>query len=205
MKKKHLKATLFIVLLAFQLACGQTQSVLDNNNQNKNVNQMNLTALVNVIQEEKKEINYFAHLKPQHREVLQEWLKDKLYLRPAVEEIDSSLDKSELESIHKKGWTQFYTAADINKDGREDFAVLLVDETKKNKFALAIFNGSLSKGQLPNYFTEDLNGISDSFIRYENESDGYFSSDSYLLLSGKERGCAGFIPKKKVYEAVVCL
>ena len=143
-------------------------------------------------------------MKPEHREVLQEWLKDRTHLRPAVEEIDNTLDKSKLESIHKKGWTQFYTIADINKDRKEDFAVLLVNVNEVNRFAIAIFNGNISKGQSPNFFEENLNGISQVFIEYITTKDDYFSSDSFLLLND-ERNCGGFIPKKNVYEAVVCI
>lgn len=207
MKSNNLKFAFIIVLLSVQFACGQTQSVLENSNQNKteNVNQTNSNSVGNTVEEKKKEVDYFAHLKPEHKEVLQEWLKTRPYLRPAVEEIDSTLDKGELQDIRKNSRTQFYTVADINKDGKEDFAVLLVDTEKENKFAIAIFNGKLSKEQMPNHFEENLTGISESYIEYVNERDDYFSSNSFLLLSGKKRGCGGYIPKKKVYKAVVCM
>jgi hypothetical protein len=210
MKHFDFKYVLFLCLLAFQLACGQTQTVSNENNNKKNAantNQANITSVVDETEVQKKEVDYFAHLKPEHKEVLQEWLKKRPYLRPAIEEIDSTLGKSELEDVHKNSRTQFYTIADINKDGKEDFAVLLIDTERKNKFAIAIFNGKFSKGQVPNHFEENLNRISDSHIEYvkEKDSDNYFSSNSFLLLSDKERGCAGFVPKNKVYEAVVCI
>ena len=37
----------------------------------------------------------------------------------------------------------FYVAADFNKDGKQDFAFMLVKKVgKKNKFAVAIFNNT---------------------------------------------------------------
>ena len=34
--------------------------------------------LASVVEEKKNDTDYFAHLKPEHKEVLQEWLRKKL-------------------------------------------------------------------------------------------------------------------------------
>jgi len=212
MKLFDFKFAFVLFLPAFQIACGQTQNVQNNNQNNSHTKAENAIQTISnstafYVEEKKKDVDYFTHLKPEHKKVLQEWLKTKSYLRPAIEEIDSILDKSALGNVHKNSQTQFYTVADINKDGKEDFAVLLIDTCgKKDKFALAIFNGNVNKGHLPNYFEENLNGISNSNIEYINKRDNYFSSDSFLLLSDKRgNGCVGFIPNEEGYKAIVCI
>jgi hypothetical protein len=205
---KHCESNLilFIVLIAFQLSCVQARTVSINNSQNFVWNETvkDNSNSASVVEEKKNDTDYFAHLKPEHKEVLQEWLKKKPYLKPAVEKTDGNLDENKLKKNHSKGWTQFYTVADINKDGKEDFAILLVKVNEENKFAVAVFNGELRKGQSPTFFDENFNEISKVYIEYVNEKDEYFSSDSFLLLND-ERGCVGFIPKKNVYESVVCI
>ena len=171
MRKLNHKFAFLIVLLAFQIACGQKQNISENSNQNnaqnksENVNQANSNSVANNVEEKKKEVDYFAHLKVEHKEVLQKWLKIKTFLRPAVEEIDNSMFQEKYkehfednmkflrETVGKDGY-QYYSKGDFNKDGKEDFAVLLVDnrkdkETNTDKFALAIFNAPFKKARCP--------------------------------------------------------
>ena len=97
------------------------------------------------------DVDYYAHLKPKHREILREWLKTKTYLRPAVEELDDYMVQVKDESIFEDNLKflretigessyQYYAVGDMNQDGRVDFAVLLVDTRKQkdniDRFAL---------------------------------------------------------------------
>lgn len=168
----------------------------------------------------KKEIDYFAHFQPKHREVLREWLKRKKYLRPAVEEIDDGMfqeenyqDKQKFrenfeenlkflrDTVGKNGY-QYYAVGDMNRDGKKDFAVLLVDsrppkadEGTVDRFSLAIFNAPFKKGQSPNYYEEKLHGITNSYIVFDKMIKkhlflGKFESDVY---------CATYYSKGKTY------
>ena len=137
---------------------------------NQNVNSPNS----NIKSAETKTVDYFAHIKPEHREVLREWLKSKPFLRPAVEEIDDCMfqeknyqDKDNFkknfegnmkmlrETVGENGY-QYCSIGDMNHDGKVDFAVLLVDSSKDTDefpdFALAIFNAPFKKVQSPVYF-----------------------------------------------------
>ena len=165
----------------------------------------------------KNEIDYFAHLQPKHREILRRWLKTKPYLRPGVEEIDNSMFTAEYkdhfednikmlrEAVGAKGY-QYYSVGDMNRDGETDFAVLLVDSRKDqdddtDKFALAIFNAPFKIGQAPNYYEEDLYGITNSYIVFNKMIPkhlylGKFESDVY---------CATYYAKGKTYYFKDCI
>jgi hypothetical protein len=202
----------------------QSQSSMNINNKqivliNQNVkNQSSSDANIS----HKKNVDYFAHLQSKHREVLQEWLKSKEYLRPAVEEVDNGMfqeknyqDKENYqknfegnmrmlrESVGENGY-QYYSVGDMNRDGKEDFAILLVDTRKQKEdvdhFALAIFNAPLRKGQSPSYYEENLYGITNSYIVFDKMIEkhlflGKFESDVY---------CATYYPKGKTYYFKDC-
>ena len=223
-----ISAILKISLIGFAfltVSCAvKEQTVQSQINSNANFNQM-VTPNQNVnVQSsnanttETKAIDYFAHLKPEHREVLQQWLKSKTFLRPAVEEIDNGMfqeknytDKENFkknyeenmkmlrESVGENGY-QYYSVGDMNRDGKADFAVLLVDSSSKDTdkfpdFALAIFNAPFKKGQSPAYFEQNLNGVTNSYIVYDLMTKkhlflGKFESDIYA---------ATYYPKGKTY------
>jgi hypothetical protein len=211
----------FIVSALLVTACTVNQEAVKNQigvNTNQTAATNQNTNLQNVATESaKKDIDYFAHFNPQHREVLREWLKSKKYLRPAVEEIDSSyfengkvISEDDLqflrETVGKDGY-QYYSVGDMNHDRQKDFAVLLVDTRKPaNKdepdyFALAIFNAPFKKGQRPNYYEEKLYGISNSYIVFDKMIEKYlflgkFESDVY---------CATYYPKGKTYYFKDCI
>ena len=77
-----------ICLVVFSVCCGVKQP--DNSNLAINVSPSDAVPS-SPDPSERKSVDYFAHIKPEHREVLRGWLKSKPYLRPAVEEIDNSV------------------------------------------------------------------------------------------------------------------
>ena len=220
----RIKRTIVIFAFLFASCAVNEPTVQSQSNVNANTNQ-NTTYQTsqNENADSKKVTDYFAHLQSKHREILREWLKTKKYLRPAVEEIDNGMfqeknyqDKENYkknlegnmkmlrETVGENGY-QYYSVNDMNGDGKEDFAVLLVD-TRKQKgsgdhFALAIFNAPFTKGQLPSYYEENLNGITNSYIVFDKVIAkrlflGKFESDVY---------CATYYPKGKTYYFKDCL
>jgi hypothetical protein len=194
------------------VACGQTKTI------SGNIVPDNIEIADNVaLNPVGKKADYFAHLKPEHKEILQDWLKTKKFLRPGVEEIDNSIFQEKYkdhfednvkflrDTVGKNGY-QYYSKGDFNRDGKEDFAVLLVDsrkhkETDADFFTLAIFNGPFRKGQAPNYYEEGLSGITNSYIVFDKVSEkhlflGKFESDVY---------CATYFPKGKTYRFEDCI
>jgi hypothetical protein len=160
---------------------------------------------------ENKTVDYFAHLNEKHKVILQNWLKIKSYLRPAVQEIDASMFQEQYkeyldenlkmlkEAVGEKGY-QYYSVGDMNQDGKTDFAVLLVDtrqpkDSKTDHFALAIFNAPFKVNQSPNYLEEGLQGITNSYINFD------MISKKHLFLGKFESGvlCATYYKKKKTY------
>jgi photosystem II stability/assembly factor-like uncharacterized protein len=161
-------------------------------------------------------VDYFAHLKPEHREVLREWLKGRTHLRPAVEEVDNYFfreqNKANFEEYLKflrgslgRGRYQYYSVGDMNHDGRKDFAVLLVDarktKDKMDHFALAIFNAPFSKGKGAAYYEDGLSGISNCYIVFDRERGGYL----FLGLFESDVLCATYYPKGRTYYFKDCL
>lgn len=221
-------AKFFIVFGLLVTSCTVNEEVIQNQisvNANRTVSTNQNTNVQNVSTENnKKDVDYFAHFKPKHREVLREWLKSKTYLRPAVEEIHNGMfqeknyrDKENYqknfegnmkmlrEAVGEKGY-QYYSVGDMNNDGKEDFAVLLVDARKKwnddpDYFALAIFNAPFKKSQRPSYYEEGLHGIGNSYIAFDKIIEKYlflgkFESDVY---------CATYYPKGKTYYFKDCM
>jgi len=168
----------------------------------------------NEIDSKLRTTDHFAHLRPEHREVLREWLKSKPFLRPGVEEIDSGLfpgnDTPEgnlkflRDTVGEKGY-QYYSVGDMNQDGKIDFAVLLVDtheeEDGNDRVALAIFNAPFLPNNSPAYFEDKLRGISNDYIVYDLMEKkhlflGRFESDVY---------CATYYKKGATYTFKDCL
>ena len=147
--------------------------------------------------------DYYAHLKPEHRTVLRAWLKNRPWLRPAIEEVDSVF-KDEPKLIRAgigKDVNQYYSVGDFNHDGKEDFAVLLADRRYlEDGFALAVFNGRLKKNQSPAYYEEKFDYISNSYLVFNDDGKkhlflGVFESDWY---------CMTLLPRGRGYRYKDC-
>jgi len=215
-----------IVIFAFLVgSCAVNEPVV----QSQSANNSQLSRTTEIAQQpsdgiisNSNEVDYFAHLHPKHREVLRDWLTTKKNLRPAVEEIDNGIfqetnyqDKENYtenrernmkmlrESVGENGY-QYYSVGDMNLDGKEDFAVLLIDSRNGKElgsFSLAIFNGPFEKGEKPSYFEENLHGISNSYIAFDKMIEkhlflGRFESDVY---------CATYYPRGNTYFFKDCL
>mgnify|MGYP000586647023 CR=1 FL=1 len=210
-------------LVAF--SCDSKKQIVDNQRNsttdaNQNVNVQNAS---DAITAENKTIDYFAHMKPEHREVLREWLKSKPNLRPAVEEIDNGIfqetnyrDKEKFKENYEanlkfhretlgEGNYQYYAVGDMNHDKKVDFAVLLVDTQRQldghQYFVLVIFNAQVKSKQKPAYYEKDLFGITNSYIKFNAFDEPYlflgkFESDVY---------CATYYPKGKTYYFEDCI
>ena len=201
---------LFLVLVL--AACGanvqiaNTQNVTNTNSDQEVAAQPTPTPTT-----ESKPVDYFAHMRPEHRKVLQQWLRTKPNLRPAVEEIDSYLfnqkdgqsieeSKESLSETIGNDGNQYYAVGDMNRDGKQDFAVLLIDTSKKNGdsdvFGLAIFNAPFSPGSAPAYYENKLQSSSSSYISFDGPN-----AKNRLFLGKIESDmiCATYYPKGRTY------
>jgi len=145
-----------------------------------------------------------VYLRPEHKPVLERWLKEKRYLRLATE--SDCADKEGLE-IWRKDWGKdfnpYYSIGDFNRDGKNDFAVLLVDLKKgeEHGFAIAIFNAPFGNKKAPNYFEGGYIDLGRCYIVYNQMAKrrlylGVFESDFY---------CVTFYPKGLGYYFRDCL
>ena len=151
--------------------------------------------------------DYFAHLKPEHKAILKAWIeRNKPWLRPAVEDLDSAYSKNpeKIRRILGEKAHQFYSFGDFNGDSKEDFAVILVDDREdytedcKREVcsALAIFNGDFSENQSPAFYEEELDMIEYGYIAYDQKV-------KHRLYFGSLEGyyfCSTLIPKRDGYE-----
>lgn len=209
---------LLMVSCALEEPTVQSQISVNTKSDSTDVTNQNTSSQIssNINSIPNKNIDYYAHLKPRHREVLQEWLKSKTHLRPAAEEKDSTVYDEEWKSTFEsnmqmlrdtvgKNGHQFYSVGDMNGDRKEDFAVLVVDSRKENRkdidrFGLAIFNAPFKVGQKPAYYEDNLYDIAACYIVFDKMSEkhlylGKFESDVY---------CATYYPKGKTYYFKDC-
>ena len=140
-----------------------------------------------------------SHLRAEHREVVQQWLtSSKLALRVAT--VADNSNKEGLAITRKergKGYHPYYAVGDFNGDRKQDFAIALISARKrKEPFAIAIFNGPVSKNSVPAYFSEgwDL-------------SDGGLSGDKAGVMAGvfESDDCVIFRKSGKKYVVKDCL
>lgn len=137
----------------------------------------------------------------QHREVLNQWLKTKPALRLATER--DCANKEGLAATRQengKNYQPYYAVGDFNRDGREDFAVALVNDAKRSRrFAVAIFNGPFTAGRAsaPNFFTDGTD-LSDGGLMWLSGNRllaGVFQSDD----------CVRLLPRGRTYVMKSCL
>jgi len=145
-----------------------------------------------------------AYLRPEHKSVLERWLKEKRDLRLATE--SDCADKEGLE-IWRKDWGKdfnpYYSIGDFNRDGRNDFAVLLVDlkSGEKQGFAIAIFNAPFGNKKAPNYFEEGYVSLGRCYIVYNQ----MIKRRLYLGMSESDFYCVTFYPKGLRYSFRDCM
>lgn len=142
----------------------------------------------------------FSHVRRQHRAVLKKWLAHRPWLRPATE--DDCEDKGNLALMRQRlGRTvhPYYSIGDFNRDGRNDFAVLLVVKGK-DEVALAVFNAPF-RNPKPAYFERGFEKMGNMYVAYDYTVKrrlylGVFESDYY---------CMTLIPKGRKYSYRDCM
>lgn len=142
-------------------------------------------------------------LRPQHREVFEQWLTSSARLAKLRVATDSDcLNKSGLAATRKeqgRNYHPYYAVGDFNRDGREDFAVAFVNDRKRQqKFSFAIFNGPFGKSSVPAYIDENVDLSVMGFFYGGKGSDlllGEFESDYCVILK----------PRGKTYRGKPCL
>jgi hypothetical protein len=144
------------------------------------------------------------YLRPEHKPVLERWLKEKRYLRLATE--SDLTDKEDL-GIWRKDWGKdfnpYYSIGDFNRDGKNDFAVLLIDlkNAQEHKFAIAIFNAPFANKKGPNYFEDGYIDLGRCYIVYNQMA----KRRLYLGVSESDFYCVTFYPKGPRYYFRDCM
>jgi hypothetical protein len=142
-------------------------------------------------------------LRPEHRAIVDKWLKLRPDLRLATEADNKNKDGlAATRRDRGRNYNPYYVVGDFNGDRKEDFAVALVKKKKSQwPFVLAIFNGPVARATKPT-FTEDAD-ISDGGIFYNPQNPprgfrlavGTFESDN----------CVIFSPRRQSYVTRACL
>lgn len=143
-----------------------------------------------------RQVELPSYILPEHRAVLENWLKERPELRPATE---ADADTDELRMVKDvytgKPFRAFYAVADFNRDGQNDFAIGLVNREKTGSLILAVFNGPFKKGKAaaaPAYYNDNKFDLGDFLILVGDNWDelqiGQGSDSRTVLLKPKGRG-----------------
>lgn len=142
------------------------------------------------------------HIQPQHIEVLQNWFVSNPGWRPATEKDHPSSATREgrqylEEQRQGENHHPYYVASDFNRDGRQDFAVILTRGSgRRQKFAVAIFNGLFDGNQRvkPAFFS----GQADAYVWLFWVNDDNLGNRFYV---GPPASDSGYIirPRGKTY------
>ena len=136
-----------------------------------------------------------SYLRPEHKVIVEEWLKLRPDLRLATDA--DNINKDGLAATRKergKNYHPYYAVGDFNGDGKEDFAVAFVKKKKSNwPFVFAIFNAPLTKGSKPSYSTDA--DLADGGIMYSAKGSarqgrllfGTFESDNCVIVRPRGR------------------
>jgi len=153
---------------------------------------------------------------PQSR-VVSTWLQTQPQLRVAEEKDAYNLkdagDRPDTKRVHVENAdnANFHVSADLNRDGLEDFAVVLVDRQKEKRnslasasgplnqqalhayfsAAIAVFNGPFRAGQAPAFFQESIGVPSGSLL---------WLRDGGLCIGPPESGCGMLVPTRTGYS-----
>ena len=145
-----------------------------------------------------------GQITPEHKTVIDNWLKKKAGLRLAAEK-DANTEGLK---FYRQDWgsdfNPFYAVGDFNRDGRKDFAVLLVFLTKKKvdyEYAIAIFNAPFGPNKRPNYFERGYIGIDTSYIIYNKMEHRRL----FLGIYEGDRYCVTFYPRRNGYFFKDCM
>ena len=137
-----------------------------------------------------------SYLRPEHKVIVEEWLKVRPDLRLATDA--DNINKDGLAVTRKergKNYHPYYAVGEFNGDGKEDFAVAFVKKRKsKWPFVFAIFNGPLTKGAKPSYSLDDAD-LADGGIMYSAKGSvrqgrllfGTFESDNCVIVRPRGR------------------
>lgn len=126
-----------------------------------------------------------SRLQPQHKTVVEQWLRGKPSLRLAT--LGDCLNKEGLAATREqfgKNYFPYYVVGDFNRDKRGDFAIVLVNKHKSGeKFAIAIFNGPVSTRSTPAFFEEGWDLSDGGLIKGGGGIlAGPFESDNCVIL-----------------------
>lgn len=144
---------------------------------------------------------YPAFLQAQHRAVLQQWLRQNPQLSLASE-ADCANKEGLLATRQEYGenYQPYYAVGDFNRDGREDFAVALINNQRRaRRFSIGIFNGPFGgKAPARPAFFRDGIDLSDG---------GLFFRPDKLLLAGvfQTNNCVVLRPQGRTYVIKDCL
>lgn len=135
-----------------------------------------------------------SHIRSEHRAVLQAWLAHQTNLRPALEH--DCADREGLAAMRRERGRQYhpyYAVGDFNDDGREDFAVTLINKSEPSQVSIVVFNGPVEKNTSPAFISNDFE-LSDAGLwvgcveRGQRLIAGPFESDECVVLQPRSKG-----------------
>ena len=135
-----------------------------------------------------------SHIRLEHRAVLQGWLAHRPNLRVALER--DCADRQGLAAMRRergRKYHPYYAVGDFNDDGREDFAVTLINKSKPSQAFIVVFNDPADRNRSPALISDDF-AVSNGGLwvgsadRGQRLIAGPFESDACLVLQPTSKG-----------------
>lgn len=149
-------------------------------------------------------IEAFAHLKPAHAAAVKNYLGMRKNIRPALETDCQNTDGlGIMRELYGAKYQPYYAAFDFDRDGAEDFAVVLYDwrANLESRFTIVVFKGAANETFKPSLIVPEIDLSLGGFELADSPKGAVELRTIHFQI---EQGCAVFKWRKQKIVLAKC-